>query len=172
MLASHLKNSFISSSLITDFFLLRLDAGPGRPYYSVDIDNCVCKSHCYVYEVNQHFFQIERGSRFYLKLDLYGVPRPLSPDYKVTLTRDKTTQLQGVASTALIYDIELIDVQIATRQHEDCYTITASTEAGLASLRFVLLVEGTWHSTSRIARNFHQEKIFTNFVTSFVLCSS
>ena len=129
----------------------------------MDIDNCVCKSHCYVFEVNEHFFQVKRGNRFYLKLDLYGIPGPLSPDYKVTLSRDKSRKLQGVASTALIYDIDSVDVQIATQQHEDSYVITALTSAGEASLRFTLQVEGTY--TNRIARNFHQEKIFNNFVT-------
>ena len=99
----------------------------------------------YVNEVNEHFFQVERGNRFYLKLDLYNLPGPLNRDYEVTLSRNKAGELHGVASTALIYDIDSVDVQIASHQHQDSYQIKASTSEWEATLRFTLhVVEGMY----------------------------
>lgn len=124
--------------------LSHLDARPGCPYYGVDIDKCVCKAHSYVSELNEHYFRVERGNRFYMKLELYDLPGPLSPDDKATLTRKRSEDLQGVAGTALIYNIDSVDIQIATQQHQDSYRLTASTSAGEATLRFTLYIERTF----------------------------
>ena len=103
------------------------------------------KSHTYVNEVNEHFFEVVRGNRFYLKLDLYDLPGPLNRHYEVMLLRNKAGELQGVASTALIYDIDSVDIQIASQQHQDSYLITASTSEWEVSLRFTLnVVEGMY----------------------------
>lgn len=109
----------------------------------MNIDECVYKTHTYVNEVNEHFFAVERGNRFYLKLELHNLPGPLDPDYRVTLLRNKGRELHGVAGTALIYDIDSVDVQIASQQHHDSYQITASTIEWEVSLRFTLhILEG------------------------------
>lgn len=117
-----------------------------------------------MFEVNEHFFKVDRGKRFYLKLDMYGIPGPINVDYEVTLTRNKKEEMRGVASTALIYDIDSVDIQIASEQHQDTYEITASTCAGECSLKFTLYVEGTYVCALLyiVAKNSQQKKILPN----------
>ena len=135
-----------SLSLLTAFCRnIYIDSNPGEPYYSVNIDKCVYKKHSYDNVKNEHSFQVERGQRFYLQLELHDLPDPLDPNYKVTLTREKAGELQGVSSIVLVYHMDSVDIQIATKQHEDYYKITTSTKEWEASLHFDLdIIEGMY----------------------------
>lgn len=108
----------------------------------MDEEKCVCKSYTYVGEVDEHFFVVEHGNRFYLKLNLTG-DSPSPPDnYRVVLHKTGTEELMGITYNTLKCDADSVDIQIVSKQHEDSYTLKYSNSFGETSLQFRLIVEG------------------------------
>ena len=102
-------------------------------------EKCLCKSYTYDREAKEHVFTAEQGSHFHLKLDISGNP---SGSQKCSLQKLGEEKLQGVARAAFKYDVDLVDIQIVSKQHEDSYIIKAFSKDGEATLQFRLIVEG------------------------------
>ena len=109
------------------------------PYYSVVKDKSIYKSYTYDREAKEHVFTVEKDSHFHLKLDISGNP---AGSEKCSLQKLGEEKLKGVALAAFKYDVDLVDIQIVSKQHEDSYVIKAFSKDGEAMLQFRLIVEG------------------------------
>jgi hypothetical protein len=109
------------------------------PHYYVDTDNCLYKSYTYDHKAKEHVFTTQLGSHFHLKLEISGNP---SGSKKCTLQKLGPDKLQGVAKASLKYDVDLVDILIISKQHEDSYVIKAFSSDGEATLQFRIIVEG------------------------------
>ncbi len=109
------------------------------PHYYVDTDNCLYKSYTYDHKAKEHVFTTQLGSHFHLKLEISGNP---SGSKKCSLQKLGPEKLQGVALASLKYDVDLVDILIVSKQHEDSYIIKAFSSDGEATLQFRIIVEG------------------------------
>ena len=140
-----------------------LDSLQRGPHYSVDIGRCVYTSYFYDNATNEHVFTVEQGCRFFLKLNLSANPPPTSDD--VILDRIGQT-LQGVPHNSIRFQIDSVDIQMVTIQHDGSYILRSSTSAGEASIQFRIQVQGTYcHTVKQVV--FIRVKISLNFTSSF-----
>ena len=111
----------MTSSFHTSFLFFSDVVSP-YPQYSFDKDNCVYKTYTQDEETGEHIFTIQHGDRFLLKLDFSDYPRD-SPQYRVFLYREGETPLHGVSRNAFYWDVDTVDIQIVTKQHESSYVL-------------------------------------------------
>jgi hypothetical protein len=113
------------------------------PQYTLNKGGCVYQSYSYDKKKGGHVFRVLHGHRFFLKLDFCDYPRE-SIEYDVDLYAEKDNQMQGVSKNAFKYDVDMIDIQIATKQHENFYILVCRSNVAIEEARFQfrLIVEG------------------------------
>ena len=86
---------------------------------------------------------MQHGCRFFLKLDFSDYPRDCIK-YEVDLFGEEDTMLRGVSRNVFKWDVDMVDIQIVTKQHENTYLLQCRSNVAVmeASFPFKLIVEG------------------------------
>ena len=128
-----------------DFSLFISDVGISPyPQYTLNKEKSMYKSHRYDEKLGKHIFTVQHGCRFFLKLDFSDYPREYLT-YEVLLGAEEDTMLRGVSRNGFKYDVDMVDIQIVTKQHENSYTLLCKNNhiaVMEAKFRFKLIVEG------------------------------
>lgn len=172
--------SLFTYLIVCTLFSLTDNVVSPYPQYSLEIDKCVYKTYRYDEERDEHVFTVEQGGRFLLKLELSDYPRD-STKYLHALSCKDDTMLCGVSCSAFAYDLNMVDIQIVTKKHDNTYMMKCKSNVAVvtASFRFRLIVEGTciafkicnvkFYVTGKISR---ETFFLLNFfqVSSFHVC--
>ena len=104
------------------------------------------KSYRYDEKSGKHVFTVQHGCRFFLKLDFSDYPRERLT-YEVFLNVEEDQILYGVSLHGFKYDVDVVDIQIVTKRHENSYILQCKNNhiaVMQAKFRFKLIVEGTY----------------------------